>query len=156
MSKWFQNKRGLTARAQCPDFCSRSRWLECSMNRVSDGDRSTLFSFVSCGASQGYAPQSDEVISILRVLFPYVGIGTRLALTSMGWLTMCEFIILVPDPIAFAPRPVLPGSSFVTVVDKTHHHLPSGHVCSVELVESLGCGRRDSPRIAAQWGLQLE
>ena len=54
------------------------------MNRVSDGDRSTLLSFVS---SQGYAPQSDEVISILRVLFRYVGIGTRLALTSMSWLT---------------------------------------------------------------------
>ena len=28
-------------------------WLECTMNRVSDGDRSTLLSFVSCGASQG-------------------------------------------------------------------------------------------------------
>ena len=26
-------------------------WLECTMNRVSDGDRSTLLSFVSCGAS---------------------------------------------------------------------------------------------------------
>ena len=32
------------------------------MNRVSDGDRSTLLSFVSCGASHRYAPQSDEVI----------------------------------------------------------------------------------------------
>ena len=70
------------------------------MNRVSDGDRSTLLSFLSCGASQEYAPQSDEVISILRVLFRHVGIGTRLALTSMGWLR--EFFILVPDPIVFA------------------------------------------------------
>ena len=49
------------------------------MNRVSDGDRSTLLSFVSCGACQVYAPQSDEVISILRVLFRYVEIGTWFA-----------------------------------------------------------------------------
>ena len=27
-------------------------WLECTVNRVFDGDRSTLLSFVSCGASQ--------------------------------------------------------------------------------------------------------
>ena len=71
------------------------------MNMVSVGDRSTLLSFLSCGASQEYAPQSDEVISILRVLFRYVGIGTRLALTCMGWLTTREFVILLPDPIAF-------------------------------------------------------
>ena len=80
-------------------------WLECTMNRVSDGGRSTLLSFVSCGASQGYAPQSGEIIGILTVLFRYVGIGTRLAFTSMGWLTVREFVILVPDPIAFAPGP---------------------------------------------------
>ena len=71
-------------------------WLEYTMNRVSDGARSTLLSFVSCGASQGYAPQSGEIIGILTVLFRYVGIGTRLALTSMGWLTVREFVILVP------------------------------------------------------------
>ena len=46
------------------------------MIRVSDGDRSTLLSFLSCGASQEYAPQSDEVISILRVLFRSVGVST--------------------------------------------------------------------------------
>ena len=80
-------------------------WLECTMNRVSDGDRSTLLSSVSCGASQGYAPQSSEIIGILTVLFRYVWIGTRLALTSMGWLTVREFVILFPDPIAFAPGP---------------------------------------------------
>ena len=41
---------------------------ECSMNRVCDGDRSTLLSFVSCGALQ-----SDEIIGILKVLFPVYG-----------------------------------------------------------------------------------
>ena len=44
----------------------------------------------------------------------------------------------------------------MTVVDKTHRHFPSGHVCSVELVKGLGCGRRNFPRIAAHFGLQLE
>ena len=43
-------------------------WLESTMNRVSDGDRSTSLSFLSCGASQGYAPQSGEIIGILKQL----------------------------------------------------------------------------------------
>ena len=73
-------------------------WLECTMNRVSDGDRSTSLSFLSCGALQ-----SDEIIGILKVLFRYVGIGTRLAMCNVIWMEAREFAILVPDPIAFAP-----------------------------------------------------
>ena len=38
------------------------------MNRVSDDDRSTLFSFSARGASQGYAPQSGEIVGILKQL----------------------------------------------------------------------------------------
>ena len=38
------------------------------MNRVSDDDRSTLFSFSALGASQGYAPQSGEIVGILKQL----------------------------------------------------------------------------------------
>ena len=40
------------------------------MNRVSDDDRSTLFSFLALarGASQVYAPQSGEIIGILKQL----------------------------------------------------------------------------------------
>ena len=38
------------------------------MNRVSDDDRSTLFSFLARGASQGYAPQSGEIIGIPKQL----------------------------------------------------------------------------------------
>ena len=38
------------------------------MNRVSDDDRSTLFSFLARGASQVYAPQSGEIIGILKQL----------------------------------------------------------------------------------------
>ena len=51
------------------------------MNRVSDGDRSTSLSFLSCGALQ-----SDEIIGILKVLFWYVGIGTRLAMCNVIWM----------------------------------------------------------------------
>ena len=38
------------------------------MNRVSDDDRSTLFSSRARGASQGYAPQSGEIVGILKQL----------------------------------------------------------------------------------------
>ena len=38
------------------------------MNRVSDDDRPTLFSFSARGASQGYAPQSGEIVGILKQL----------------------------------------------------------------------------------------
>ena len=49
----------------------RSCGLECMMNGVSDGDRSTSLSSLSCAALQ-----SDEIIGILKVLFWYVGNGT--------------------------------------------------------------------------------
>ena len=38
------------------------------MNRVSDDDRSTLFSFLARDASQGYAPQIGEISGILKQL----------------------------------------------------------------------------------------
>ena len=41
-------------------------------DKVSDGDRFTSLSFLSCGALQ-----SDEIIGILKVLFRYVGNGTQ-------------------------------------------------------------------------------
>ena len=56
--------------------------------------------FLSCGALQ-----NDEMIGILKVLFRYLGIGTRLATCSVNWMEAREFAILVPDPIAFAPWP---------------------------------------------------
>ena len=72
------------------------------MNRVSDGDPFTSLSFRTCGALQ-----SDEIIGILKVLFQYVVIGTQLALTTMDWMNTREAVILVPDPIAFAPGQAL-------------------------------------------------
>ena len=61
------------------------------MNRVSDGDRSTSLSFLSCGALQ-----SDEIIGILKVLFRYVGIGTRLAMCNVIWVEAREFATWCP------------------------------------------------------------
>ena len=59
---------------------------------------------LSCrGASQEYALQSDEIIGILKVLFRYVGIGTRLALCCENWLALWESVVLVPDPIVYEP-----------------------------------------------------
>ena len=67
--------------------------------QVSDDDRSTLLSFLSRDALQ-----NDKIItSILKVLFQYLGIGTRLALCSVIWMEAREFVILVPDPIIFEP-----------------------------------------------------
>ena len=80
------------------------------MNRVSDGDRPTSMSFLSCSALQ-------RIIGIPKVLFRYVGNGTRLALTNMDWLNTQKAVILVPDPIAFAPGQALKLSSY-----KTHRH----------------------------------
>ena len=68
-------------------------WLECTMKRVSDGDRSTSLSFLSCGALQ-----SDEIIGILKVLFRYVGIGTQLAMCNVISMEARELSILVPAP----------------------------------------------------------
>jgi len=47
---------------------SAIRKLAMSSNRVSDDDRSTLLSFLSGAERQGYAPQSGEIIGILKQL----------------------------------------------------------------------------------------
>ena len=42
-----------------------------------------------------------------RCSFQHVGNGARLALCSAGWLTTRKFVVVVPDPIGFAPWSVL-------------------------------------------------
>ena len=54
------------------------------MNRVSDGDRLTLQSFLS-------------YVGTLTVLFRYVGHGTQLAPCHVSRLTSREFVTPVPD-----------------------------------------------------------
>ena len=86
------------------------------MNRVSDDDRSTLLSFLSCGALQ-----NDEIIGILKVPFRYLGIGTRLATCSVNWMEARG----VADP---GSRPdrfcAVAGRAFVTSVNTHPRGLP--------------------------------
>ena len=60
----------------------------------------------------------DDLEKFYAVLFGFVGNGFQLALCNVGWLTARKFVILVPDPIVFAPRSVLLDctASFATVI----------------------------------------
>ena len=49
----------------------------------------------------------EDLEKVYALLFRYVGNDTRLALCNVDWLTMREFVILMPDPIVFAPWLVL-------------------------------------------------
>ena len=86
----------------------------------------------------------DDLEEVYALLFRFLGYGFRLA---TGWLVTQKFVI---PSASRRGRCCSTQASLVTVVNKTHHHLPSGHVCSVELVKGLGCARRNFPRSAAQ------
>ena len=49
----------------------------------------------------------DDLENIYSLLFWFLGFGFRLAMSNVGWHMTQKFVILVPDPIAFAPRPAL-------------------------------------------------
>ena len=49
----------------------------------------------------------DDLENIYALLFRFLGFGFRLAMSNMDWHVTRKFVILVPDPIAFAPWPVL-------------------------------------------------
>ena len=51
----------------------------------------------------------DGFENIYMLLFRFLGNGFRLALCSVSWLATRESVVLVPDPIGFAPWPVLFG-----------------------------------------------
>ena len=55
------------------------------------------------------SPESrrDDLENIYMLLFRFVGNGSQLALCIVGWLATREFVVLVSDPIIFAPWPVL-------------------------------------------------
>ena len=89
----------------------------------------------------------DDLENIYALLF-----GFRLAMSNVGWHVTQKFDILEPIPSLSRRGPCCSTmAGLVTVVDKTHHRLSSGHVCSVELVK-----RCNFPRSAAQWGLHPE
>ena len=54
---------------------------------------------------------------VYALLFRFLGFGFRLAMSNVGWLVTQKFVSLVPDPIAFAPRPALldPGDLATSV-----------------------------------------
>ena len=49
----------------------------------------------------------DDLQNIYALLFRFLGYGFRLAMSNVGSLATQQFVILVPDPIVFAPWPVL-------------------------------------------------
>ena len=49
----------------------------------------------------------DDLENIYALLFRFLGFGFWLAMSNVGWHVTQKFVILVPDPIAFAPWPVL-------------------------------------------------
>ena len=61
----------------------------------------------------------DDLEEVYALLSRFLGFGFRLAVSSVGWLVTQKFVILVPDPVGFAPWPVLHGcaASFVTLVN---------------------------------------
>ena len=48
-----------------------------------------------------------DLEEVHALLFRFLGYGFRLAMSNVGWLVTQKFVILVPDPVGFAPWPVL-------------------------------------------------
>ena len=69
----------------------------------------------------------DYLENIYALLFPFLGFGFQLAMSNAGWHVTQKFVILVPDPIAFAPWPVLldPGEP----CDICQHASSSASLC---------------------------
>ena len=45
----------------------------------------------------------DDLEEVYALLLRFLGYGFRLAMSNVGWLVTQKFVILVPDPIGFAP-----------------------------------------------------
>ena len=71
--------------------------------------------YVTRQGFDGNVLYGGEIIGILTLLFRFLGYGFRLAMCSVNWMEAREFAILVPDPIAFAPR-----RAFVISVNSRH------------------------------------
>ena len=98
----------------------------------------------------------DDLQNIYALLFMFLGYGFSLAMCNVGWLDTQQFVILVPDPIIFAPWSVLLDRGELCHSLLTRHsttHSLSGHVCGVQFFTGLGRGRCEFPRSVAQWGL---
>ena len=49
----------------------------------------------------------DDLEEVYALLSRFLGFGFRLAMSNVGWHVTQKFVILVPDPIGFAPWLVL-------------------------------------------------
>ena len=68
----------------------------------------------------------EDLENFNALLFRFLGYGFRLAISNVGLLTTQKFVILVPDPIVFAPfvfAPwlVLHGKPCVTCQHTSHN-----------------------------------
>ena len=81
-----------------------------AVNFQSDGNSNTRCSWLR-----------DDLEEVYALLFRFLGFGFRLAMSSVDWHVTQKFDILVPDPIGFAPWPVLPS-----LVDRARLQCRSG------------------------------
>ena len=83
------------------DFHHAPEWKERQKSRI-EGLRSRLLMW-------RLFPEStlDDLENIYMLLFRFVGNGFQLALCCVSWLAICESVVLVPNPIVFAPWSVL-------------------------------------------------
>ena len=49
----------------------------------------------------------NDLEEVYALLFQFLGFGFRLVMSNVGWHVPQKFVTLVPDPIGFAPWPVL-------------------------------------------------
>ena len=95
----------------------------------------------------------EDLENIYVLLFRFVGNPFQLALCSVGWLTTREFVILVPDPVIFAPWSVLldRGEPCDSSQDTPHEAasacLPSQPAV---FVRAMACHRRNSLHLCAE------
>ena len=62
----------------------------------------------------------DDLENMYALLYRFLAYGFRLAMSNVGWLVTQKFVILVPDPIGFAPWPVLHGKLCVICQHTSH------------------------------------
>ena len=93
--------------------CCRAPLVAVSEN----GEVATLTATIETNFRQGrqacVAPAElwlrDDLEELYALLFRFLGYGFQLAMSNVGWLVTQKFVILVPDPIGFAPWSVLIG-----------------------------------------------
>ena len=74
----------------------------------------------------------DDLEIIYMLLFPFVGNGFQLAPCNVSWLATRGSVVLVPDPIVFAPWSVLLDRGELCGCQDTSHEAASACFLSQE------------------------